>query len=91
VPGACSSFNGKAGARASACRDVFVPQDVCFGFQIFQPNFDDVADANDADEASLGNDRQMPQAVICHQAHGALQAISGGNRDHGVGRDVQYR
>src|SRR5580693_6462370 len=75
----------------SARRYVCVPQDIRFGFQIFQPMLDDVADADDADELAIVSHRQMAHAVIRHQAHRALQAIAGRNLDDGMGHDVRYR
>jgi hypothetical protein len=38
-----------------------------------------------ADEFAVGKHRQMPHPMIRHQAHGVLQRIAGGNRDHGMG------
>ncbi len=51
---------------------------------------DDIADADDADEFAVSKHEQMPHTVARHQAHGALQGIAGGNRDHGLGRDVTH-
>jgi hypothetical protein len=49
-------------------RYVCVTQDIRFSFQIFQPMFNDIADANDADEFVVGNHA----AVIAICNHGAL-------------------
>ncbi|HMA72103.1 MAG TPA: hypothetical protein VKP67_11525 [Xanthobacteraceae bacterium] len=75
----------------SVSRYIRVPQDIRFNFQFFQPLLDDIADADDADKFAVGKDGQMPHAVICHQAHSALQAIARGNCDHCLGHDIQNR
>jgi len=62
----------KACPGVSAHRQVCVPQDICFGFQIFQPMLDDIAHTEDADELAVVNHRQMSYAMIRHQAHHAL-------------------
>jgi hypothetical protein len=56
----------------SARRHVCIAQDIRFGFQILQRVLDDIADADDADQISVGDHGQLPDAVMRHQAHGAL-------------------
>ena len=73
--------NSGMASGVSAHRYVGVPQHIRFGFQIFQPMLDDIADADDADELAVGNRGQMPHAVMPHQARGALQGIVRGNCD----------
>ena len=70
---------------------VCVPEHIRFGFQIFQPVPDDIADADDADELAVGNRGQMPHAVMRHQAHGALEVVGRGDRDDGMVHDVAHR
>jgi hypothetical protein len=77
--------------QISARRHVCVPQDIRFGFQIFQPVLDDISDADDADQISVSGHGQMPDAMVRHQSHGALQGIVRGNRDRGMGYDLQNR
>ena len=72
-------------------RYVCITQNIRFIFQIFQPMLNDIANADDTDKIAVSNHEQMPQTVIRHQAHGALQGIARRNRDCGMGRDVQYR
>ena len=50
-------------AGLSAYRQVYVAQDICFSFQIFQPLLDDI---DDADELAVVNHQQMPHVIICH-------------------------
>src|ERR1700726_2030485 len=76
--------NSGMASGVSARRYVGVSQHVRFGFQILQPMLDDIADADDADELAVVDYRQMPYAMVRHQAHRALQAIAWRNLDHGV-------
>jgi len=77
--------------KSSVRRYVSVPQNTRFGFQIFQPVFNHIANANDSDKLPFGNDGQMPQAMIGHQGHGSFQRIAGRNSNGVAGHHVQHR
>src|ERR1700722_373063 len=72
-------------------REVDVAQHIRFRLKILQPALDDVADAHDADELALPDDRKMPDPVLGHEAHGAFDAVVWRDRNDCPVRRGLYR
>jgi hypothetical protein len=60
------------GTQVLVRRYICVPQNICFSFQIFQANFDDIPNADNADKPAIGHHEQMSYVVIPHQAQGPV-------------------
>src|SRR5277367_4916354 len=60
-------------------RDIGVSQDVRFEFEVLQSLLYDVAAADDAGESAIVNDKQMPRAVMRHEAHRMFYAVTRSN------------
>jgi hypothetical protein len=77
--------------RVSVRCYVRVAKDIRFGFQFFKPILNDISDADDAYKISFINDRQMPQAMISHEAHGSSQRVIGRDGNGVEGHNLRHR
>ena len=71
-------------------RDIGIAQDVVLQLQIVQPMSDDVADADDAGELSVAQNRHMAHPMTGHQAHHVGNGFGRGNGDHAASHDLAH-